>query len=141
VPYAASGHVYANVRYLDPALGIAFAGGLAAAEALGAGPVTLAAIAVALVAQDLLQLHAEMPFGVRMTVAAADLLALALALSPALRSAARRHLGSIAVAAAVVLVALAPALGRFRAEDRARALAEEYTAHATSGKRYAPGWG
>jgi len=27
VPYAASGHVYANVRYLDPALGIAFAGG------------------------------------------------------------------------------------------------------------------
>lgn len=140
VPYAASGHVYANVRYLDPAIGIAFAGGLAAAEALGAGELPLAAIAVALVAQDLLQLHAEMPFGVRMTVAAADLLAIALALSPALRGALRRHLGLLALATAVLLVALAPWLGRFRAEDRERAFSEEYTAHVWSGRRYAPGW-
>jgi hypothetical protein len=141
VPYAASGHVYANVRYLDPALGVAFAGGVAAAEALGASELWLGALAVALVAQDLLQLHAEMTFGVRLAAAAADLLAIALALSPALRRAARRNLRPLALAAAVLLVALAPWLGRFRAADRARALAEEYTAHATSGRRYAAGWG
>ncbi len=140
VPYAASGHVYANVRYLDPAIGIAFAGGLAAAEALGASPLALAAIAVALAAQDLLQLHAEMPFGVRVTAAAADLLAVALALSPALRGWMWRHRRGLALAAVVLAVALAPWLGRFRAEDRSRAFSEEYTAHVWSGRRYAPGW-
>ncbi len=141
VPYAASGHVYANIRYLDPALAIAFAGGVAAAEALGAGDLGLGAVAVALLAQDLLQLHAEMPFGVRLAVGAADALAVALALAPGLRRALARGWRPLAVAAALTLVLLAPLLGRFRAADRARALGEEYTAHATSGRRFAAAWG
>jgi len=141
VPYAASGHVYANIRYLDPALGIAFAGGVAAAEALGASEIWLGAIAIALVAQDLLQLHAEITFGVRMTVAALDLLAIALALSPSLRRMAARRWRTLALGATVALVALAPLLATFRGEDRERAFAQEFTAHATSTRRYAAAWG
>jgi hypothetical protein len=141
VPYAASGHVYANIRYLDPALGIALAGGVAAAEALGATEPWLGAIAVALVAQDLLQLHAEMSFGVRMTMAALDLLAVGLALSPGLRRTAARRWRPIALATVLALVALAPLLARFRIDDRERAFTEEYTAHGTSARRFAAGWG
>ncbi len=140
VPYSASGHVYANIRYLDAAIAIAFAGGLAVAEALGASVLSLGALAVALVAQDLLQLHAEMPFGVRAAVAAADLAAVALALSPGLRRGIVRFSRPLAVAAALALVLMAPLLGSFRSADRGRALGEEYTAHATSGRRFAAGW-
>jgi hypothetical protein len=85
VPYAAAGHVFANVRYLLPAVGLAFAGGVAAAESRRANPRLLEGIAVALAAQDLLQLHTQMPDAVRLVVAAGDLAAVALALSPRLR--------------------------------------------------------
>jgi hypothetical protein len=85
VPYAAAGHVFANVRYLLPAVGLAFAGGVAAAEARRADERLLHGLAVALAAQDLLQLHTLMPDGVRLAVAAADLAVVALALSPRLR--------------------------------------------------------
>jgi len=85
VPYAAAGHVFANVRYLLPAVGLAFAGGVAAAETRRADERLLHGLAVALAAQDLLQLHTRMPDGVRLAVAAADLAVVALALSPSLR--------------------------------------------------------
>jgi hypothetical protein len=85
VPYAASGHVFANVRYLLPAVGLAFAGGVAAVESRRADARLLEGIAVALAAQDLLQLHTQMSDGVRLAVAAADLAAVAFALSPRLR--------------------------------------------------------
>ncbi|HVR08957.1 MAG TPA: hypothetical protein VMW75_12990, partial [Thermoanaerobaculia bacterium] len=78
VPYAAAGHVFANVRYLLAAVGLAFAGGAAAAESRRADPRLLEGIAVALAAQDLLQLHARMPDAVRLAMAAADLAAVAL---------------------------------------------------------------
>ncbi len=86
VPYAAAGHVFANVRYLLPAVGLAFAGGVAAAETRRADQRLLQGLAVALAAQDLLQLHTRMPDGVRLAVAAADLAVVALALSPSLRA-------------------------------------------------------
>jgi hypothetical protein len=82
-----------------------------------------------------------MPFGVRLAVAAADAFAVALALAPGLRRGLARWWRPLALAAALALVLLAPALGRFRDADRARALGEEYTAHATSGRRYAAAWG
>ncbi len=166
VPYAAAGHVFANVRYLLPAVGLAFAGGVAAAESRQADERLLHGLAVALAAQDLLQLHTRMPDGVRLAVAAADLAVVALALSPRLRNlrgwlgapgGARRggpparrlalagtaRVPALAVLSGVaVLAALAgvPWLARFRAADRTRAFDEEYTAHGINVALYAAGW-
>jgi hypothetical protein len=145
VPYAASGHVFANVRYLLPAVGLAFAGGIAAAESRRADARLLAGIAVALAAQDLLQLHTQMSDGVRLAVAAADLAAVALALSPRLRGwlggwlHGRRAAVPAALAVAALLAAV-PWLARFRAADRTRAFMQEYTAHGINVGLYAPGW-
>jgi hypothetical protein len=168
VPYAAAGHVFANVRYLLPAVGLAFAGGVAAAETRRADERLLHGLAVALAAQDLLQLHTRMPDGVRLAVAAADLAVVALALSPSLRKlrkprtwrgglgaaggARRGGLRTLAGTARVpplavlsgvaVLAALAgvPCLGRFRDADRTRAFTQEYTAHGINVALYAGGW-
>jgi hypothetical protein len=156
VPYAAAGHVFANVRYLLPALGLALAGGVAAAETRRADERLLHGLAVALAAQDLLQLHTRMPDGVRLTVAAADVAVVALALSPRLRGlsgrlavlrGARRG-GRLARAGAALLPALAllcgvagvPWLARFRDADRTRAFTQEYTAHGINVALYAAGW-
>jgi hypothetical protein len=153
MPYAASGHVFANVRYLLPAVGLAFAGGVAAAESRRADPRLLGGIAVALAAQDLLQLHTRMPDGVRLAVAAADLAAVAFALSPRLRGwlrgrpaaptaapAAPAVPAALAALAVLALVAGVPWLARFRAGDRTRAFLQEYTAHGINVGLYAPGW-
>ncbi|HEY6320716.1 MAG TPA: hypothetical protein VJA16_04045 [Thermoanaerobaculia bacterium] len=145
VPYAAAGHVFANVRYLLPAVGLAFAGGVAAAETRRADERLLHGLAVALAAQDLLQLHTRMPDGVRLAVAAADLAVVALALSPWLRKLRgwRGWPGAPALLPALtVLAALAgvPWLARFRDADRTRAFAEEYTAHGINVAYYAAGW-
>ncbi len=165
VPYAAAGHVFANVRYLLPAVGLAFAGGVAAAETRHADERLLHGLAVALAAQDLLQLHTRMPDAVRLAVAAADLAVVALALSPRLRQwrgwlaapgGARRG-GPLALAGATRLPALAalatlagvagvaalagvPWLARYRDADRTRAFTEEYTAHGINVALYAAGW-
>jgi 4-amino-4-deoxy-L-arabinose transferase-like glycosyltransferase len=147
VPYAAAGHVFANVRYLLPAVGLAFAGGAAAAESRGADDRLLHGLAVALAAQDLLLLHTQMPDGVRLAVAAADLAVVALALSPRLRGwlaapGGPRRGGRRALATLAVLGALAgvPCLARFRAADRTRAFTQEYTAHGINVALYAAGW-
>jgi 4-amino-4-deoxy-L-arabinose transferase-like glycosyltransferase len=148
VPFAATGHVFANVRYLLPAVGLAFAGGVAAAESLGADERLLRFLAVALAAQDLLQLHTEMPDGVRLVVATADVAVLALALLPRLRgwlgapegSGGGRRRRALAGAALVAMLAGVPGLARFRAADRTRALAQEYTAHGNNVALYAAGW-
>jgi hypothetical protein len=87
VPYAADAHVFANVRYLLPAVGLALAGGVAAAESRRADPRWLGGIALAVGAQDLLQLHTELSDGVRLAVAVADVAAVAFAFSPRLRAA------------------------------------------------------
>jgi hypothetical protein len=165
VPYAAAGHVFANVRYLLPAVGLALAGGVAAAESRRADQRWLSGIALALGAQDLLQLHTQLSDGVRLAVAAGDVAAVALALSPRLRGwllrgpaeppareapedpdeapgraqrAPRLPLAAAAALAAAVLCA--PWLARFRVADRTRAFTREYTAHGNNIGWYASGW-
>jgi len=147
VPFAAAGHVFANVRYLLPAVGLGFAGGAAAAESRGADPRLLEGLAVALAAQDLLQLHTMLPDGVRLAVAAADAAVVALALSPRLRGwlvaagrSGRRRRLALAGTALVAALAAVPWLARFRAADRTRALTHEYTAHGINVGLYAAGW-
>ncbi len=141
VPFAANLHLFANIRYLIPAIGLAFAGGVAVAEQRGMSEPWLRGIALALACQGLLQLHAEMPHGVRVAVAAADLGAVALGIWPGLRAATRRRAGALAVAALALALLGAPLLARFRARDRPRALAGEWTAHATSAHLFAGAWG
>jgi hypothetical protein len=141
VPYAANLAIFANLRYLVPAIGLAAAGGVAIAEHRGMSDLWLRGIALALACQGLLQLHAEMPRGVRLAMAAFDLAAVGLWISPGCRSAARRHAGAVAAAALALVLLGAPLLARFRARDRARALAGEWTAHATSAHLFAGAWG
>ncbi|HEV8631449.1 MAG TPA: hypothetical protein VGV61_14110 [Thermoanaerobaculia bacterium] len=140
VPFARQRHVYANVRYLDPCIGLACAGLVCWAERRGARERWLQALAVALLVQDLLQLRAEMPFGVRGVMALADLLAVALVFSPALRALVARRWRELALTALAATIAAAPFLVRFRLADRGRALATEFTAHSTPPTVFAPGW-
>src|SRR5262249_27827901 len=79
--------------------------------------------------------------GVRVTIAAADLAAVALALSPGLRELVRRRYRELALAALVLAFAGVPFLAQFRVADRPRALATEWTSHSTSAKLFAGGWG
>jgi hypothetical protein len=141
VPFAKSHHVFANVRYLIPALGLVFAGGVALGEKKGVRDRWMEGIALVLLVQGLLQLHAEMPRGVRLALAAADLAAVALALSPALRALVRRSRRELAVTALAVAIFGAPFLARFRVEDRGRALGKEFTAHQTLARFSAAAWG
>ncbi len=141
VPFANNFHVFANIRYLVPAIGLALAGAVAIAEERGIEERWLSGIAFAIGCQGLLQLHAEMPHGVRIAIAAADLLAVALAFSPDLRALARRRVRALAVIALVLAFVGIPALARFRVADRPRALATEWTSHSTSAKMFAGGWG
>jgi hypothetical protein len=141
VPYSNNNNVFANVRYLMPALGLTFAGGMALAVRRRIGDAWLQGLALAFLAQGMLQLHAEMPHDVRMTIAVLDLAAVALALSPALRAFLRRHWRAEALAATLLALALAPVLTAFRVRDRDRALAEEFTVHLTSTRMFAGGWG
>lgn len=140
VPYASSGHVFANVRYLVGALALAFAGVVAWAERKGIREPWLAGITLALVIQNLLMLHAEMPRGVRLALAAVDVTAVALALSPGLRGFARRRARELAVAAVILAVAGAPYLSRFRVQDRARAFLREFTTHKVATHHFARAW-
>ncbi|HSS77501.1 MAG TPA: hypothetical protein VLV54_12240, partial [Thermoanaerobaculia bacterium] len=141
VPFAKSHHVFANVRYLIPALGLAFAGGVAVGERKGVRDRWMEGLAVIFLAQGLLQLHAEMPRGVRMALALVDVAAVALALSPGLRALTIRSRRELAVAALALAILEAPFLARFRVEDRARALGKEFTAHQTLARFSAAAWG
>jgi hypothetical protein len=140
VPFAKNLHVFANVRYLIPALGLAFAGAVALAERRGVRDRWMEGITLAFVIQSLLQLHAEMSTGTRLAIAFADLGAVAMALSPGLRAAAVRWRRPLAGAALALILLGAPLLTEFRVEDRPRALAREFTVHMTSTRFYAGGW-
>lgn len=139
VPFSAQLHVFANVRYLVPGIALAFAGAAALAERTLAEP-WRRGLALAFAVQSLLQLHAEMPHGVRLALAAADLAAVAVAVSPSLRGFLARRARVAAGAAVVLALAAAPLLARFRVEDRPRALLSEWTAHQTSARLFAAGW-
>lgn len=140
VPYASSGHIFANIRYLIGALGLAFAGVVAWAERKGARDAWMVGIALALLIQDLLMLHNEMPRQVRLALAVVDLLAVAFALSAGLRGLARRRMRELAVAAVILALAGAPFLSRFRVEDRARAFLREFTTHKVATQHFARAW-
>jgi hypothetical protein len=141
VPFAANHHIFANIRYLIPALGLALAGAVAIAETRRMEERWLTGLAFALACQGMLQLHAEMPHGVRLAIAVADLAAVALALSPTLRAFTRRRARELAAAAVVLALLGAPLFARFRVEDRPRALSSEWTAHSTSATMFGGGWG
>jgi hypothetical protein len=141
VPFAKNNHVYANIRYLIPALGLAFAAGAAMAERRGLRHRWMEGIALVLALQGLLQLHMEMPYQVRELIAVVDLALVVFALSPALRAFAVRRRTALAAAGLAVALLAAPLLARFRVGDRTRALAQEFTTHATSTRYFARAWG
>jgi hypothetical protein len=140
VPYGTSGHVFANVRYLDGALALMFAGVVALGERFVPDPV-LRALALLFAIQDLLMLHTEMPRTVRVALALFDVGLVAWGLSPGFRRFGRRRARELAVAGIAAALVAAPFLGRFRVKDRERAYRSEYTAHKTAAFLFAPGWG
>lgn len=140
VPYASSGHVFANVRYLDGAVALMIAGMLAVGERRLSDPV-LKALSLLLGLQALLMLHTEMPRAVRLALGLADVLLVAWALSPGLRAAVRKRSRELAVAGLILSLLAVPALARYRQKDRARAYGAEYTAHKTAAFLWAPAWG
>ena len=139
VPYGSSGHVFANVRYLDGALALMFAGVVAVGDRFVPDP-ALRSLALLFVVQDLLMLHTEMPRTVRVVLALFDIGLVIWAVSPGLRGFTRRRARELAVAGIVAALVAAPYLGRFRVKDRARAFKSEYTAHKTASFLFAPGW-
>jgi hypothetical protein len=140
VPYANNMNVFANVRYLMPALGLAFAGGVTLGERRGVSDRWMDGIAIAFLAQGFLQLHTEMPHGERLAIAAVDLAAVALALSPALRAFSLRRRRELAAAALLLALLGAPFLADFRVRDRDRALAQDLQVHMTSARLFIGGW-
>lgn len=140
VPYADDAHILANVRYLDGAVALLFAGGVALAER-HLSDLWIRGLAMALAVQDLLMLRSSMPRGVRWLLAVALLGALALALSSRLRELLERRWRLAAALGAVALLAFVPAWVEFRIRDRERAFEEEYTAHLTTTRMFAEGWG
>lgn len=140
VPYASSGHVFANVRYLDGALALMFGAVVALGERFLPDP-AVRGLALLFCIQDLLMLHTEMPRTVRLALAFIDIGLVAWALSPGLRAFGRRRVREIALAALVVAILAAPVLARFRVKDRERAYVSEYTTHKTTAFLFAPGWG
>lgn len=141
VPFAKASHVFANVRYLIPAIGLAFAGAVALGERRGVRDRWMEGITLALLLQGLLQLNARMPVGAKLAVGILDLAAVALALSPRLRELAVRRRRELALAALAALLLGAPLLTGFRVRDRKRALLREYAAHQTTARYQARGWG
>lgn len=141
VPFAKASHVFANIRYLIPAIGLAFAGAVALGERRDVRGRWMGGITLALLLQGLLQLNARMPVGAKLAVGILDLLAVAFVLSPGLRSFAVRRRREVALAALAGLLLCAPLLTSFRVRDRKRALLYEYAAHTTTVRYQARGWG
>ena len=140
IPYAASGHIFANVRYLTGGLALAFAGAVALGERwLPERWLRLLAIAVAV--QDLLMLNPRMPLGVRWTLLIGLVVVLALGLSARIRQVALRRWRPLAGLATILLLVLVPAFARFRVRDRERAFAQDYVAHLSTTRLFAAGWG
>ncbi len=140
VPYTPNAHILANVRYLAGALALLFASATALAERwLPDGWLRLLAVALAI--QDLLMLRAAMPRQVRLALAAILLAVVVLGASRRLRETLARRWLPVTAAVAVTALAAVPALVSFRVADRERAFAEEYTAHLTSSRLFAAGWG
>jgi len=137
---ATHGHIFANIRYLIGGLCLLFA----AAVALGErhlSPPWLRGLAVVLAIQDLLMLNPRMSYQVRVVLAVALACVVAVAALPSLRRrlAERRRL--VAVASGLAVLVAVPFWATYRVRDRERAFAEEYIAHLSSTRLFAPGWG
>ena len=141
VPFAKASHVFANIRYLIPAVGLAFAGAVAFGERRSVRDRWMEGITLALLLQGLLQLNARMPVGAKLAMGLVDLAVVALALSPGLRAFAVRRRRELALAILAGVILGAPLLTQFRTRDRKRALLHEYAAHQTTVRYQAPGWG
>lgn len=141
VPFAKASHVFANIRYLIPAIGLAFAGAVVLGERRGIRDRWMEGITLVLLLQGLLQLNARMPVGAKLAVGLVDLAVVLLALSPRLRELTAQRRRPLAVAALAGLLLGAPLLTPFRVRDRRRALLNEYAAHATTARYQARGWG
>lgn len=140
VPFAGNNHVFANLRYLLPAFGIAWAGGIAALERRRGLSPGAEILAIAFCIQGLLQLHAEMPRQVRLILAWIDLLAVAVLLWPRFRQALRRRAPLLAGAGLLAAILATPWLAAYRVADRGRALGLEFTTHQTTARLSAHGW-
>lgn len=140
VPHAANAHVLANVRYLDSAVALLFAGSVALAERF-LTDLWLRGLALAVAVQDVMMVRTALPRESRIVLAAALAVALALALAPRLRRALGERWRLLAVGGCLALIAVAPPLAGYRIEDRERAFEEEFTAHLTSTRMFAEGWG
>ncbi|HWM92990.1 MAG TPA: glycosyltransferase family 39 protein [Thermoanaerobaculia bacterium] len=140
VPYASHWHVFANVRYLDGILALMFAGAVALGERHLPDP-TIRVLALLFCIQDLLMLHTDMTRTVRLALGLADLGLVVWALSPGFRSFTRRRIREIAVAGLALVLLAAPALARYRVQDRSRAFRMEYTTHKISAFLWAPAYG
>jgi hypothetical protein len=140
VPFAGNNHVFANLRYLLPAFGIAWAGGIAALERRRGISRGAEVLAIAFCIQGLLQLHAEMPRQVRLILAGIDLTAVALVLAPRLRQTLRRRAPLLVGAGLLAVIAATPWLAAYRVADRGRALGLEFTTHHTPARLSAHGW-
>jgi hypothetical protein len=77
---------------------------------------------------------------VRLVLAGVDVGLVACGLSAPLRAGLRRHARACAATVALLALLVSPFFVRYRKTDRDRALAHEYTAHATSAYVFAPGW-
>jgi 4-amino-4-deoxy-L-arabinose transferase-like glycosyltransferase len=140
VPYASSWHVFANVRYLDGAIALLFAGAVALGERW-VPEKALRGVALLFCIQDLIMLHSAMTRTVRLALGLIDAGLVAWALSPGLRSFTRRRARELAVAGVALALLVTPAIARFRVNDRDRAFRMEYTTHKIAAFLWAPTYG
>lgn len=140
VPYASSWHVFANVRYLDGAIALMFAGAVVLGERWVPDP-ALRAVALLFCIQDLIMFSSDMTRMVRLALGLIDAGLIAWALSAGFRSFLLRRARELALAGLALCVLLAPALARYRVKDRDRAFRMEYTTHKIAAFLWAPAYG
>ncbi|HEX5718972.1 MAG TPA: glycosyltransferase family 39 protein, partial [Thermoanaerobaculia bacterium] len=140
IPYASSWHVFANVRYLDGAIALMFAGAVALGERWLPDP-ALRIVALLFCIQDLIMFSSDMTRTVRLALGLIDAGLVAWALSEFFRSFTRRHARELALAGLALCLLLAPALARYRVKDRERAFRMEYTTHKIAAYLWAPAYG
>lgn len=119
-------------RFLTPVAAMGIAATLAILERRRAKASWVLALAMLISAQILLQAHQNLTKELRWLLALVDAGAVLVFTLPALRRCLTYRPGWIAIAVTAILVCCAPWLADYRQRDRNRAIAREYTAHATT---------
>lgn len=140
VPYASSWHVFANVRYLDGAIALMFAGAVALGERWVPAP-ALRLLALLFLIQNLIMFSSDMTRTVRLALGLIDAGLVAWAVSEGFRSFIRYRARELALAGLALCLLLAPLLARYRVGDRERAFRMEYTTHKIAAFLWAPAYG